>query len=244
VRARRVADEIGVALLMTVMVLCLLSAMALALALAASIETTISANYRRSVEALFAADAGLERTVADLAAIADWDAILGGRVRSRFVDGPPEGTKVRPDGATLDLSRQTNLANCNRPTACADSELDAVTQDRPWGPNNPRWQPFVYGPVNQWLPADSRASLFYVVAWVADDPSETDGDPRRDGGGASGGESAPPGEGGLGVLLVRVEAFGPAGTHRTIQATVVRGRSAAETGQPPPAVRVIGWREI
>jgi hypothetical protein len=244
VRPRPRSDEVGVALLMTVMVLCLLSAMALALALSASIETTISANYRRSVEALFASDAGLQCAVAELASIADWDAILGGRVRSRFVDGPPEGTKVRPDGATLDLSMQTNLANCNRASACTESDLDAVTQDRPWGPNNPRWQPFVYGPASQWLPTDSRAPLFYVVAWVADDPSETDGDPGRDGGGAAGGESAPPGEGGLGVLLVRVAAFGPAGTHRTIQATVVSGRPAGETGQPPPAVRVLGWREI
>jgi hypothetical protein len=57
-------------------------------------------------------------------------------------------------------------------------------------------------------------SQMYVVVWVADDPSENDGNPLMDGTAAT--------NPGSGVLAMRAEAFGPSGTHRVIEATVAR----------------------
>ncbi len=241
--SNRFAGQSGMALLMTLMVVGLLSAMALALALTAGIETAIAANYRRSVEALLAADAGLETVLGELAVLTDWDAILSGASRSPRADGPPEGPRVRPDGSVIDLSSLTNLVNCSRPTACTDGELDMVTAERPWGPNNPRWQPFLFGPLNAWLPRDASPSLFYVVAWVGDDPSETDANPRVDGGGTVAEGEPVPEAGGRGVLLVRVEAYGPSGAHRAVQATVARIPASGEPLPGGPAVRLMSWRE-
>ncbi len=239
----RLSDRGGVALLITLMVVFLLSAMALALALTASIETAIAAGHRRSVEALLAADAGLERAVSDLSLMTDWDAILSGTARSPLADGPPSGPRVRPDGSVLDLTVRTSLANCNQPTSCTEADLDAVTADRPWGPNNPRWQPFLYGPLSSWLPRGAPSSLFYVVAWVADDPSETDGDPSRDGGAASADDGRAGAEG-RGIVLVRVEAFGPSGSHRSVEATVARMPADAGTAAGLSPVRIVTWREL
>jgi hypothetical protein len=101
--------------------------------------------------------------------------------------------------------------------------MSAVTADRPWGANNPRWALFSYGPLSA-MSSESGAlpSPDYVVVLVADDPAESDGDPSRDG---------EPGSGpGAGVILVRAEAFGPLEAHRVVQAAVARGRPAG-----PPA---------
>ncbi len=235
------SSERGVALLMTMAVLSLLLVMAIGIALVASVDLTIAANHTRSLEALYATDAGLARVAADVASIDDWNLVLSGAATSPHADGAPTGVKARPDGASLDLGSETNLANCNHPGACTDGELDQVTKERPWGPNNPRWRPFAYGPLRSWLPPGST-SLFYVVAWVADDPSETDADPARDGGAALAGEDGVPSGAGLGVVQVRVAAFGPVGAHRAIQATLVRGGVREGGGRPP--VRVEGWREL
>jgi hypothetical protein len=93
------------------------------------------------------------------------------------------------------------------------------------------------------LPPGSQPSLFYVVAWVADDPSEEDGDPTRDGG-----ASIPPATGdrrlaGAGILLVRAEAFGPSGARRALEATVARGQPV-DASTPPSRASIVVWREL
>jgi hypothetical protein len=57
-------------------------------------------------------------------------------------------------------------------------------------------------------------SPIYVVVMVADDPSETDGDPLTDGNTGT--------NPGSGVLSIRAEALGPHGAHRVIEATMAR----------------------
>jgi hypothetical protein len=52
-----------------------------------------------------------------------------------------------------------------------------------------------------------------VVVLVADDPSETDGNPALDG--ASGTPGA-------GIIFARAESFGAAGAHAIVEATLVR----------------------
>ena len=66
---RRLGDERGMALLIALMAILLVMALGTALVLAASVESTITRNFRNSSEALYAADAGLERAVGDLKAI-------------------------------------------------------------------------------------------------------------------------------------------------------------------------------
>jgi len=213
--------ERGFAVVVAMLSLLLMSALGAALVLTTSSETVIAANYRNSVEALYAADALAERALGELAAISDWDALLNGLVHSSFVDGSPDGVKVTPDGGTLDLTQVLALANCGKVTAC--SPADAVgnaTGNRPWAADNPVWRLFAYGPLSVVTPAVD--SPFYVLVLVAADPSERDGDPARDGSGE--------GNPGSRVISLRAEAFGQRGTHRIVELTVARrqGREGPE----------------
>jgi hypothetical protein len=205
----------------------LMSVLGAALALVTSSEVAIAANFRNSEEARYAVSAAAEHALAEMASSADWNQLLDGTVRSTLVDGPPFGVRVLADGSRVDLEKVLNLVNCQRTTVCGDAEMDAVTSDRPWGVNNPRWRLFAYGRLQDLLPGGTIDSPYYAVVLVADDPSETDGDPSRDG--------APP-DPGAGIVEARAHVFGPRGVRRTIDMTVSR------TSAGPP--RVMSWREI
>ena len=216
----------GVALLIVLLTVALLSAIGAALVLATTAETHIAMNFQRSDEALYAADAAAERAIDDLRALADWSTLLTGAALSSFVDGPPSGTRRLDDGSTLDLTQVANIANCEKTAVCTTADMNAVTDDRPWGTNNPRWRLFAYGRLRDMLPAGAIDSRDYVVAMVADDPGENDGDPSRDGGAN---------DPGSGIFAVRGEAFGPASAHKVVELTVTRNG---------PAVRPLSWREL
>ena len=220
-----VAGEKGVALVVAMMALVLMSALGLALVATTSTETLIAANYRLSVELLYAAEGMARRAMVDLRQAPDWTSVLTGAARSTFVDGAASGTRVLADGTAVDLDAVVNLANCNRRTACSAAAMDAVTAARPWGVNNPRWRLYSHGPLGHLL-SGSLPSSRYVVALVADDPSERDGDPLAD---------APDGEPGAGVLWLRAEAFGPRGAHRTLDVTLAHEPAT-------PVMQVISWR--
>jgi hypothetical protein len=222
----------GIAVLTVVLVMTLASLLALALVLVTTIETRAAFNFRGSGEAAYAADAGIELALADLAGAADWSAVLDGSSGSNFVDGSP-GPRTLPDGQSLDLAGVANLATCGHAGACSPAEMDAVTESRPWGPNNPRWRLYMHGPLGSLAPGRILRSSCYVVILVGDDPSETDNDPLRDG--AAGLNP------GAGALVLRSEAFGPGGAHRVIEATVVRPgiQSGATAG-----VRLVAWRVV
>lgn len=211
---RRVRDERGSALIISLMALLLLTGLGLALVLSTSTETMISANYRSGQEALYAADAAAERAMLEVPGITDLDGLLQGSVTSAFVDGAP-GDRTLPDGSNMNLVSLTNLQNCGVTTGCSAAAMDAVSAERPWGANNPRWQVFASGPINNLLPAGQINSPFYVVVWVGDDSGETDSDPTRDDGA---GANSP----GRGVVLLRAEAFGPFGARKRVEVTVQR----------------------
>lgn len=215
--AARARDERGSALVVALLSLLLLTALGLALVLTTTTETMISANQRLGQEAANAADAALERAMQDLLAIPDWNRALSGADQSTFTDGTP-GPRTMPDGWTIDLTEVANLASCGHIDPCSSGEIATNTSDRVWGANNPMWRVYASGPVSDLLPAGTVSSPIYVVVMVADDPSETDGDPTTDGN-----SSANPGSG---VLSLRAEAFGPHGTHRVIEATVARTDSS------------------
>jgi hypothetical protein len=207
-----ITDERGIALLIALMSTLLLTALGLALVMTTMTETMISANYRDGGEAMYAADAGVERVMQDLLTVPDWNRILSGSLQSPFIDGPPSGTRTLPGGGTIDLTATTNLLNCNKTTTCTDAEMNAYSDERPWTTNNPRWQLYAYAPLDTIIDTGTISSQFYIAVWIADDQAETDDDPAIDGGEA----------GGAGVLLMRAESFGPEGAHSVIEVTLGR----------------------
>jgi hypothetical protein len=204
------------------------------LVLTTSAETMIAANYRDSTEARSAAAGALERALADLRRAPDWNDALSGALRSTFVDGAPGGERRLADGTVLDLSNVVNMANCGNRAACTDAQMDAITGERPWGANNPRWKLYAYGPWGNVSPEDASdgavRSPCYVLVLIADDQSDADGNPSEDG--------SAPGNPGKGVVMLRAEAFGARHAHRGVEATVARSSTAAG------AVRVISWRSL
>jgi len=234
----RLRGERGVALVIALMAMTMMVALGTALILTTTTESKITRNFRTASEATYAADAMLERAVSELVAIPDWNALLGGAARSSFVAGPPTGPRMLADGTVIDPGEAINVANCQKASACADDDMNRVTDERPWGLNNPRWQPFAWGALNNLTTTGSVSSPFYGIVMVADDPSECDNNPLVDGG-----EPVPPCgttsllNPGAGVVSLRAEAFGPFGTHKIIEATVTRTEGAA-------GVRMLSWREV
>jgi hypothetical protein len=188
--------------------LVLLSALGTSLVVIANTEQRAAANYAASRDAMYAADGALQIAARELLTVPDWNAVLATGALSAFVDGPPSGARALGDGTTIDLAEATAVANA---------------EPRPWGANNPVWRLFAFG----WL--GPRA---YVVAWLADDSAENDGDPAIDGGG--------PENPGAGILALRADAFGTGGAHKVLEATVTR----EVDGGGQPVVRVRSWQEI
>jgi hypothetical protein len=205
-------NERGAALIVSLMAMLLLSALGFALVMTTMTETKIAGNYTASQEAMYAADAAIERAMQDVLTVADWNSMLSGSVKSAFVDGSPGDRTV--SGVTFNLNEATNMMNCNKTSTCSTTELNAITEDRPWGPNNPRFQLYAYGPVNNFIPTGTLNSNMYIVVWVADDPSETDDDPTVDGN-----TSTNPG---TGVITMRAAAYGANGVNRIIDVTLSR----------------------
>jgi hypothetical protein len=223
--------ENGMALLIAMMAMLLMSALGAALVLTTSSETIIATNFRNSAEGLYAADAALERIVDDLLTVPDWNSLLNGTAQSAFIDGSPNGARTLPDGSTIDLTQAVAMANCQKITPCSTADMDLVTDERPWGFNNPRWQLYGYGNLSELMPTASVNSPYYVVVMVGDDPSELDYDATKDGITPCGAAVPVKGAGnppvwscnpGTGVIAIRAEAFGPRGAHKVLEMTVAR----------------------
>jgi len=216
----RLADEQGTALIIALMAMMLLTALGAAVVMVGNTETHIAMNYRNSTEALYAADAAVERVVEDLLLIPRWNDILAGTAKSGFVDGTSSSSKALPGGGHVNLDAAT---------AALQAETDAQNL---WGPNNPQWKLFAWGPLTDILPNSVIDSPMYVAIWVADDPAETDNDPAVDTNG---------------VVSVVAQALGPTGTARAIAATVAgpgfvsRSLTSVVSSLGP---RILSWREI
>jgi hypothetical protein len=252
-------------LVVALLAMLVMAALGAALMLTAATESRITRNFRNNTEALYAADAALERVVGELRAIGDWNLLLSGTARSAFVDGEPRGLRVLPDGKTIDLAEVLNDANCRKVGGCSGAAMDAITAERPWGANNPRWRPFAWGYLSDLTPTATIKSSFYVMVMVADDPSECDDNPFVDGGAVVSCPASAKANPGAGVIEVRAEAFGPFGAHRAAELTLARAdRPADRTGVMPAegttenygdtasydsgigraGVRILSWREV
>jgi hypothetical protein len=191
----RVRNQQGTALIIALMAMMLLTALGATVVMVTRTETAIANNYRNSQEALYAADAAIDRVVQDLLMVPRWNDMLAGTTTSSFMDGSASSSKTLPGGGTLTLTSAT-------------AELQSVTDTaNAWGANNPQWKLFAWGPLSEVASNITIDSPMYVAVWVADDPAETDNDPLSDSNG---------------VLTLHAEAIGPAGTRKTIEVTVAR----------------------
>ena len=132
------------------------------------------------------------------------------------MDGAASGSRTLADGSIIDLTQIVNLASCQKPTPCSAAEMDAVTADRPWGANNPRWVLLAYGALRDFLAGPSTIDSPYYVVLLA------------------GAAIAPAG---WNAMALRAEAFGPRNAHAMVEATAGRAVGTA------PA-RILSWREL
>lgn len=244
-RGARFQDERGIAIIVVLMATSLLLALGMALTLTTMTETRVVANDQRGTEALYAADAAVEWATRELLQTPAWDGLLNGTETSSFVDGSTGGVRVLPGGGRFDLTEATNLLRCGM-GACGDADVAAVSEDRPWGANNPVWRLYAFGPLSAMLPAGSIASPIYVVVWVGDDSSENDGDPLRDGGPPIGcnpdqDPGCADGNPGRDVIGVVAQAIGPDDTRQAVEVTLSRPRAESESRERSPG-GIVSWR--
>ena len=216
----------GVALIVTLLVMMLLSALALSLTTVTSTEERVAAAFVTGSETFYAADAAFELAVQELAFVPDWSRVLDGSATSTFTTGPV-AVYGWPDGRARTSDEATALVTCRKP-ACTGADMDERTAERPWGTNNPRWRLFAYGPIKDVSALGAVDSDAYVAVWVGDDPLENDSNPLVDGNEAAGPNP------GRGVLMLLVHAYGTS-SRRILEGTVARAARG---------VRVVSWREI
>jgi hypothetical protein len=176
----------------------LVSAIGAALTVTANTEAAIISSFRTERELTYAAEAAVERAMQEVRLVTQWNDLLTGVQTTTFLDQTM--VPALPSGGTLDLRVLT-------------ARMQAATNARFGGPNSPQWR----------LVASGR--LADMAVWVADDVSETDGDPVADSND---------------VLMIRGEAVGSGGRTRTLDVTVTR--AGVPAGQP--GLRVISWREV
>ena len=153
--------EDGMALIIAMMAMLLMTALGVALVLTTSSETMIAGNFRNSGEALYAADAALERVDGRPADVPDWNTLLDGTAAVRVHRRPPRAASGPCRTARRSISTQASTsANCDKRTPCIGADMDAVTDERPWGPNNPRWQLYAYGTLTELMPTETINSPY------------------------------------------------------------------------------------
>lgn len=221
---RGLAREEGLAMLVAMMAILIMTAFGTALILSSSSETTIAGHFMNALEGGYAADAMLARGLDDLLAMGDWSPVTAGLVQSQWVDGPPTGARTLADGSSIDLSQVVNMANCQRSSACSPGDIVEATSDRPWGANNPEWKLYAYGPLTAVLTGAAVDSRLYVLLLVGRGPAPN-------------------------LLAVRAEAFGPRGAHAIVEATAGRpsgGDEETDYNGPPVqnVAKLLSWREV
>lgn len=211
----RGASERGVALVVTMMAALLLVALTGVLAPLATIETAVGVNHRRSVQALYAADAALELAAAELGSFPDWSGVLNGAVRSTFRNGAL--APALPGGERIDLPAVTRrLRSDGAGAGAAGRGLE--------------WRLFAHGPLRAWAGTPAGYGPWLVAVWIADDAADPDPDRARDGNDA---------------LVAHAAAFGPRRAARAVQATLIRQTASPPPPAPPVTrVRLVSWRIV
>lgn len=198
-----IGSQRGSALVMTVMITMLVVGLGAGLLLVTSLENTIEANHAEAHAGRQAADAGLACAIAGLQSTPDWGTALDGTTT------PPPCLDAAPAWASTSVDVVALTAEVQ---AASDARFGA-------SPDSPVWVPWMAGAA----PADPRAPPMFVVAWIADDPHDDDGDPRRDANGR---------------VVARVTIAGPRGARATVEALLWRDPAG------PGDVVLLGWRAV
>lgn len=210
-------SESGSVLLCALMVITLIATLGAAVTLVVSTESVVAANYHASQQGLYAADAGIERAIAELRALSTWRTVPASATSSSdFNDG--QGTPRAPDGSTLNLAQMT---------VRRQAESDAVYANLA---DRPVWRLYAHAPLNRIASSGGNASP-YVVVWIADDANEIDGNAAIDTND---------------VVLLHAEAFTARGGKRAIAATIQREQAMAAglPGVVRSDVNLIAWYEV
>jgi hypothetical protein len=209
--------EHGSVLLCALMVITLIATVGAAVTLVVSTESVVAANYHASQQGLYAADAGIERAIAELRALSRWSSVPASATSSSdFNDG--QVTPRGPDGSTLNLAQMTIRRQ---------AESDAVYPNLP---DRPVWRLYAHAPLNRIASSGVNVGP-YVVVWIADDPDEIDGNAAVDTND---------------VVMLHAEAFTARGGKRAIAATIQREEAMAAglPGVMRSDVSMIGWHEM
>lgn len=149
-------DERGIALLVVLMSTTLLMALGAGLVLLSTTEARIAAHFGAGLEALYGAEAAIERVLPDLSAAGDWAAVAAGDVQSTFRDGEPSLVRTGADGVPIDLFAATHIERCGRPLACGDDEASLP------------WRLYAHAPISDLLPSGRTTSRVYLIVWAAE----------------------------------------------------------------------------
>lgn len=198
-----IASQRGAALVLTLMITTLVAGLGAALLLVTSLESAVESNHEQAHGARQAADAGLACAVAGLRTTSDWAAALAGAAVA------PPCLAPAPAWAAAQVDEMALTA-----------QLQAAEDARyGMGPDTPRWRLWLSGTA----PGSAAPPAFLVLAWIADDREDDDGDPLRDGNG---------------VLQVRVTVVGRRSGRAAVDALIQRDPAGAGD------VRLIGWRVV
>lgn len=200
----------GVALVHVLLLLTVLGTASTGVAMLTVVESSISRHYRVDREAAYAAEAMFALVLDELDAQEDWGGALAGASAATFADGPSTGPGRIPGGGTV--------------TVCCGADSLSARLQRETGT---AWRPFAWGSLAGLLELP-RAGRYYLVAWVADDPDDPDGDPALDGNNR---------------ILVRTEAVTPLGARKAIEAAVARPDPPGAEEARGAGLRVLTWRE-
>jgi hypothetical protein len=214
-----VVSQDGSVLLCALMVIALIATAGVALSMIVVTESAVAANYVGSQQGLFAAEAGIERAIADLRASPAWGAVTATSVVSLATDfNDGQATPRGPDRTTLDLAQLTIKRQ---------AESDAVY---PASSNRPVWHVYGHASLDRMIPG-AGASAPYVVVWVADDVDDGDGNAAVDTND---------------VVMVHAEAFGIRGGKRAVNVTIQREQAMAAglPGVMRSDVRIVAWHEV
>jgi Tfp pilus assembly protein PilX len=217
-RHELVRRERGAVLVLVLLVMALIGTLGLGVVALSNTETAIASNYRIAAQTLYAADAGAARALADLGSLANWsDALAGTATSPTFFD--PVQRPTLPWGEAVDVDTLTSAVQ---------RQLDRVGD---WGTDNPVWRLFASGSIESATGASPAPDPAYLMVWIADDPTDGDGDPLVDSNH---------------VVRLLSRAFGRNRAARAVMLTVARIEPAGDGGDPAglAGLRILTWREV
>jgi hypothetical protein len=211
VRRHVLADQRGAALVIALLIAMVLGALAAVLVAIVTTETALSASFRHAREVAYGAESALDLAIHDLATTADWSTVLAAPPANRTSTlSGASMSPTAPDGRVLDLVALTSARQ---------RESDARDGPSRFGANSPQWRLYLHAQAADLLPAPHPSMPVYLIAWVADDGLDGDGDPLVDSNQ---------------TIVVHAEAYGSSASRRVVESVITRRNGV---------VHIVTWRD-